>query len=149
MRLRDHVHPQLILLGQKAKSKVDLLKLLALHVGEVIPEVDAEELFQRLERREAEASTGVGNGIAIPHATVDFLERTICALVQVPEGVEFEAVDKRPVQFLFLLLSPPAELGRHVRLLAEIARIARREEIVGELAHAEDIAKVRELMLLN
>ena len=146
MRLRDYVHPELILLGLRQTDKKSLLRELATRLAVVLPDMDTEDLYQRLDRREAEASTGIGNGVAIPHATIDYLERTVCALVQAPEGVDFGSVDQQPVLFLFVLLSPPAELGRHVQLLAQIARLAREKSFVDELARAKNANEIYELV---
>jgi mannitol/fructose-specific phosphotransferase system IIA component (Ntr-type) len=103
-------------------------------VARQVPGVDEEELHWRLRERESQSSTGVGEGVAIPHCFLEGLKQSVCLLAQVPEGIDFDAIDGAPVKVLFVLLSPPDARMAHLRLLARISRIAMREGFTADAA---------------
>ncbi|MBW2525402.1 MAG: PTS sugar transporter subunit IIA [Deltaproteobacteria bacterium] len=123
MRLQRHLDKTLVFPGLRCQSKEELLRQLADQTAEHLPVVDANLLWSLLRQREAGSTTGIGSGVAVPHCTVDGLDESICVLAQVPDGVDFGAIDEAPVHFVFLLLSPPEAIGTHLRLLARIARL--------------------------
>ncbi|MBI5815362.1 MAG: PTS sugar transporter subunit IIA [Nitrospinae bacterium] len=77
--------------------------------------------------RENLGSTGVGDGVAIPHAKTSGVKSVVCAFGLSPEGVDFYAADGKPVKIFFLLLAPEEAVGDHLKALARIARLVRRE----------------------
>ena len=83
---------------------------------------DAEGLFQKLWEREQLGSTGIGDGIAIPHCKLPGLTQGVVAIGMTPGGVGFGAADGEPVRLLFLVLSPSASPGEHLQVLATISR---------------------------
>lgn len=109
---------------------------------------DEASAFDALLQRESSQSTGLGNGIAIPHAVHSQLDSTVIQLALSPEGVDFRALDERPVHVFFLLLSPPESSGTHIKLLARIARLMREPGFLQRLLATETaeeaIARVRE-----
>lgn len=109
---------------------------------------DESPVLEALLQREAAQSTGIGGGVAIPHAVYPALESTVIELALSREGIEFLALDEQPVHTLFLLLSPPASSGVHIKLLARIARLMRQPDILPELLSAttadEVIDKIRQ-----
>lgn len=123
MRLERHLDKTLVFVGIRATDKDGLLRQLAEMTAERLPVVDAAKLCDQLREREAGSSTGIGAGIAVPHSTVEGLDRSVCVLAQIEGGIDFGAIDQAPVGFVFLLLSPPEAIGHHLRLLARIARL--------------------------
>ena len=123
MKLINYLDQNLIFVGVKADDKAGLLALLARRVADRYPDVSPDELRRKLIEREQAGSTGIGFGVAVPHATVEGLPQTVCMLACTTEGLDFDAIDHRPVRMVFLLVSPPGETGLHIKLLARIARL--------------------------
>lgn len=134
MKLIDFMDQDMIFDGVKADDKPTLLASLAERVAERYPDVSPEALRRKLTEREEAGSTGIGRGVAIPHATIEGLPRTVCMLICIPNGMHFDAIDKLPVRLIFLLVSPPGETGLHVKLLARIARLVKREDFLNTVA---------------
>ena len=136
MQLRSYLDPALVFVGLQPSDKDSLLQELAERIAKHLSGVDGDDLRRRLKARERESSTGVGQGIAIPHTFLDVVDQTVCVLAQVPGGVEFDAIDEVPVRLLFMLLSPSASTSSHLRLLARISRVAGREGFAADAAAA-------------
>jgi PTS system nitrogen regulatory IIA component len=136
LRLGDYLQENLVLWDLPALDKPSFMKDLVARVVAVLPELDQQELLDRLLEREAQQSTGIGGGLALPHAIVRGLERTALAVVRCRDGLDFAALDSKPVDLLFLLLSPEDASEEHLRLLARLARIVSPEETLAELRRA-------------
>ena len=87
--------------------------------------VSAEEIEHVLNERERLQSTGVGGGVAIPHGSIDRLERTIGAVLLCPAPIEFDAIDSAPVSILFAVIGPRRATGEHLKTLARVSRLLR------------------------
>ncbi len=125
-----------------AENKKSLLEELAARAAQVFDWVDGTELFDALWAREQEASTGIGGGVAIPHAVIEGLKQPICLVAKLSQPLEYASVDGRPVQIIFLLASPvgvgqPGGSTKHVRMLARLARLCMRPGFIEELLDAE------------
>lgn len=136
LRLGDYLQENLVLWDLPSLDKPSFIKDLVARVVAVLPAVDEKELLDRLLEREAQQSTGIGGGLALPHAIVRGLERTALAVGRCREGLDFAALDSEPVDLLFLLLSPEDARDEHLRLLARLARIVSPEETLAELRSA-------------
>ena len=136
LRLEDYLQEDLVLWGLPSLDKQAFIGDLVARVVVVLPSLDGEELLDRLLEREAQQSTGIGDGLALPHAIVHGLERTALVVGRCREGLDFHALDSKPVDLLFLLLSPPDARNEHLRLLARLARIVSPEETLAELRSA-------------
>ena len=95
----------------------------ALKAGGAISNV--EETVAVILEREKLGSTGIGEGIAIPHGKMKGIDRILCAFGRSKEGVDFDAVDGKPVHIIFLLLAPEDSAGLHIQMLSRISRILR------------------------
>lgn len=84
---------------------------------------NAKDAVDLLIAREKLMSTGIGNGIAVPHAFLPGMEKSILAIGFIPEGMEFKALDNKPVHTVFLLLGAPASQSAHLRILARLSRL--------------------------
>jgi mannitol/fructose-specific phosphotransferase system IIA component (Ntr-type) len=102
---------------------------------------DPETVLASLLAREKVLSTGIGYGIAVPHALTSAVEDPAVLLGIAPDGVEFHSVDSEPVFVFFLLLSTPDRAAHHTRLLARIARLGRDPSLVSGLAACRDAAQ--------
>jgi mannitol/fructose-specific phosphotransferase system IIA component (Ntr-type) len=146
MQLKDHMREDWVFTGLKPADKSDLLKLLAEKAAACLPKVDGKKLLKELEKRETQVTTGIGLGVAIPHAFIDGVDRMTCLLAQVPEGVDFQSVDRAKVHFVFLIVSPPGKAGSQIKLLARIARVVTRE-FIQKLAGAADGREIHDLVI--
>ncbi len=147
MRLRDYTDSDLVFVFRDQCDKPAFLQRLVALVKERLPGIDDEALLARLMDREEQVTTGIGRGVAIPHAIVDGLDRTRCVVVQIPDGIDYQSLDAAPVNVAFLLLSPPGVTGVHIRLLARIARLVDRGEFVLTLARAESEDQVYQVLM--
>ncbi len=99
-----------------------------------------EDILKALHAREEQVSTGIGHGVAIPHAYCDRLEEPVAVLGRSLEGIEFEACDNAPVHFVVLLLVPQDQPHLHLQTLASIAKLFSQGEVRKKLKEAEGSA---------
>ena len=111
--------------GPRVADKQTALRRLAELLATGQPALDAEEIFALLTKREAQQSTGVGGGVAIPHASADGIEGIVGALLLCPKPIAFEAVDGDPVGILFAVVGPRRGVGEHLKTLARVSRLLR------------------------
>ena len=133
MRLRDFFSPDAIALSLSEGSKDDILaEMVALLRTD---ERSAGTLLRILQRRENLGSTGVGRGIAIPHGRSLVVSRLRLAFGHKPGGIEFQAIDGRPVYSLFLIVAPPLEISnQYLPVLGRIAQFAKDADVPDRLA---------------
>lgn len=123
MRLGDYVDRSLILNELSASTKEEVLAELVRAIVARHPAVDGASALHVLRERERLGSTGIGEGIAIPHGKMGGLDDIIVAVARSTGGVDFEALDGRPCHLLFLVLAPEKVAGVHLRILAHISRL--------------------------
>jgi PTS system nitrogen regulatory IIA component len=99
--------------------------------------LDQKTIIEALLERERLGSTGVGEGVAIPHARVEGLERPIGGFAHLRDPVDFEAIDERKADLVFMLLAPTDSGAEHLRALARVARVFRQESIRAALRRAQ------------
>ena len=147
LRLADYLREDFVLWELTSLDKPSFLKTLAAEAAARVPDVDEKELLARLLEREEERSTGVGGGLALPHAMVSGLERTVLVAGRACEGLDFGAPDGEPVDVFFLLLSPAGARNEHLRLLARLARIFAPEGVLEKLRAAPGPKQLFQLLL--
>ncbi len=103
-----------------------------------------DDVHAALVARERSMSTGMENGIAIPHTSVELVTETAIALGVAPAGIEFESIDGRPAHLIVLLVNPAHRTKAHIRTLAEIARLLSSAELRARLVAASSAAEVLE-----
>jgi nitrogen PTS system EIIA component len=108
--------------------------------------LDAAQLAAALASRERLSSTGVGEGVAIPHARVKGLARLVCCLGRCREGVDFRAIDGRPVRLFMALFAPEGGAGTHLQALSKVSRIFKGPGFREAALAAPDIAALRRLL---
>ncbi|HKV11565.1 MAG TPA: PTS sugar transporter subunit IIA [Thermoanaerobaculia bacterium] len=122
MRLGALTRPELIFPGLQATDRSQLLRLFADRIAAAGLVRNADDLYQKLWEREQIGSTGIGSGIAIPHCKLKGLAQGVVAIGTVPGGVDFGAVDGRPVRLVFLVISPLESPAEHLQVLAALSR---------------------------
>jgi len=132
MDLSDLIEASAILPTLKANSKKQLLQMLSERAAGItgLPE---REIFDTILQRERLGSTGVGNGIAIPHGKLSGIKRITGVFARLETPVDFEALDDQPVDLVFLLLAPEGAGADHLKALSRIARVLRDHDLVAKL----------------
>ena len=128
-----------------AKTKRQALALAAEIAGRCLG-VKSAKVLEALLEREAAAPTGVGEGIALPHAQVEGLSRMRAVFLRLETPVEFDAVDDKPVDLIFVLLAPPGAGSDQLCALARVSRIMRRADIREQLRVARSADAIHALL---
>src|SRR6186713_3059651 len=131
--------------GSQIPNKDAALKKLAelLSPAVSVPQAEVEDLLLERERLQ---STGIGDGVAIPHTALDHAEQQASALILCPRGVEFEAIDGKKVNIVFGVVGPKRATGEHLRTLARISRLLRDDKTRLELLASPNPAAAYELV---
>ena len=124
MQLSDFLDFDSIKTAMPGGSKKALLQQLANVAGQRL-KLDPAAILSSLSEREQLGSTGFGQGVAIPHAKIEGLKRIYSLFARLAEPLDYKAIDNRPVDLVFLLLSPPDAGAEHLKALAAISRITR------------------------
>src|SRR5262249_50777540 len=137
MLLTDLVAPNAIIPALKVNSKKQVLQELAAKATELCGQSE-RTILEILQQREKLGSTGVGNGIAIPHGKLPKLSKLFGLFARLERPVEFEALDGEPVDLVFLLLAPEAAGADHLKGLARVARLLRDADVARKLRDSRD-----------
>lgn len=144
MKLHHYLRPDLVLLDLQTDGVETTLRTMVNNLMEHDLVQDEHAVLEALLEREAAQSTGIGGGVAVPHAVCPELSSTVIELALSGSGIDFHSLDQQPVYTLFLLLSPPAASSTHIKLLARIARLMRDPDVLGRLLSAETPEEVIE-----
>jgi PTS system nitrogen regulatory IIA component len=137
MHLADLISPEAVIPSLRAKTKKQLLQELAARAARLTG-LQERYVFDTLLQRERLGSTGLGEGIAIPHGKFAGLKRIVGIFARLAEPVEFDAVDGEPVDIVFLLLAPEGAGADHLKALARISRLLREGHAVDKLRASKD-----------
>lgn len=122
--------------GDPVRTKSDALKRLSVLLANGQSVISTEEIERVLAERERLQSTGVGGGVAIPHGSIEGLDRLIGAVLLCPSSIEFEAIDSAPVSILFAVIGPKRATGEHLKTLARVSRLLRDDHFRAKLLKA-------------
>jgi fructose-specific phosphotransferase system IIA component len=139
--LTELLTPERIRIPLSARSKDDLLRELVQLAGATARIDDLDDLLRAVREREDVLSTGIGNGVAIPHGRSASLGELALVAGVAREPVDFDALDGKPVHLFFLLVGPESAAGQHVKVLSRISRLLRHESFRDRLAAAGDGAE--------
>jgi PTS system nitrogen regulatory IIA component len=138
MNLSDLIAPGAIIPALKTKSKTKVLQIVAEKAAE-LESVCEQQVFNTILQREKLGSTGVGNGVAIPHGQLEEIGKIFGVFARLEHPVDFNAIDDQPVDLVFLLLAPENAGADHLNALSRIARFFRDPSFVKKLRHAQEI----------
>jgi PTS system nitrogen regulatory IIA component len=141
MELADILSEDSVILCTGTRSKTEVLRQLAERAAEAT-RGDAGQIFEALSDREALGSTGLGNGIAIPHGKLAGLNGVTAVFVRLDTPIDFEAVDDQPVDLMMMLLAPVGAGADHLKALARVARLLRNESTVEALRRARNAGEI-------
>lgn len=111
--------------------------------------VDAAAIAESISERERLGSTGFGGGVAIPHGKIEGLEKVFGLVARLEEPIDYGAIDKMPIDIVFLLLSPPEAGADHLRALAAISRVIRHGETIEKMRGARNRDALAAVLLGN
>lgn len=145
MDLSDLIETPAILPALKANSKKQVLQLMS-EKAAALTGIPEREIFDTILQRERLGSTGVGNGIAIPHGKLPGVKRITGVFARLETPVDFEALDDQPVDLLFMLLAPESAGADHLKALARIARVLRDRDTLTKIRGTRDAAAIHALL---
>lgn len=137
MKIMDILARDAVILDVQASAKDDVLRELSAALARAEPELEPERLHQVLREREELQSTGIGDGVAIPHGKMPGLQRLVASFARSRNGVDFESIDGQKTQLFFLLVVPEHSGGQHLKALARISRFFRDAAFRKALVEAE------------
>ncbi len=145
MRLDQILNSGFINESLQAKNKTEVLQELVQTIIDGGLKLDSSVAMEILQQREKLGSTGIGDGVAIPHGKIPVLEDLVVAFGRSKEGISFDAIDGKPVHLFFLLLAPENSAGQHLKALAKISKMLKAVDFRKKLMDAkssEDLYKI-------
>ena len=133
MQISEILSPERIRFDSNGASKKAALETLANLIAKDSPELTQFEVFESLLTRERLGSTGLGHGVAIPHGRINNDNKTLGAFIRMRTPVEYDAVDKQPVDILFALLVPQESTDEHLQILSRLAEKFSDKELLSKL----------------
>jgi fructose-specific phosphotransferase system IIA component len=147
MRLSEILKPQNIRVPLQATAKTqaigELVQLLAAN-GEL---ADSQKVLDAVMEREATRTTGIGNGLAIPHGKTSGVDHLVMAIGKAGQPIDFQAIDGRPVTWVWLLASPPDKTGPHIHALARISKLMTIDKFRLGLSAATDAQQLYDVII--
>lgn len=126
----------------KKRALEMISEIVATHTGQ-----NPTELFECMLSREKLGSTGIGNGIAIPHARMQSTDKAVAVLLQCESPIEFDSIDNRPVDLLFALLVPDAQCKEHLKTLSSMAERLNNKQVLKQLRKAKSDQELYDIMV--
>ncbi len=148
MPLTDLVAPNAIIAALKVNNKKKAIQELAARAAKLSGQSE-RAILDVLQQREKLGSTGVGNGIAIPHGKLPKLERLFGMFARLEKPIDFESLDGQPVDLMFLLLAPETAGADHLKALARVARLLRDPDIARKLRESCDADAVYAVLMMT
>ncbi len=148
MEITEILNEKSVIAHLKASSKKQVLQELARHAAEVSG-LDEREVFNALLERERLGTTGVGLGIAIPHAKLPKIDRLYALFARLDHPVDFDAIDEQPVDLMFLLLAPESAGADHLKALARVSRLLRNQTTCEKLRGADSADAIFALLSIT
>src|SRR5438034_6200858 len=138
MRLTEILKPQNIKIPLDAKTKTEAIGELVNVLAASGDIADSKKVLDAVLEREATRTTGIGNGLAIPHGKCNGTKDLVMAIGKAATPIDFQAIDGRPVTIIWMLSSPPDKTGPHIHALARISRLMTIERFRQALSQAQD-----------
>lgn len=136
MNISDLLEPAAVILPPKTQAKKQLLQELAAKAAQVTRQPE-RKIFETLMERERLGTTGVGQGIAIPHGRLADLKQIVGVFARLDAPLDYDAVDNQPVDLVFMLLAPEGSGADHLKALARVSRLLRNQQVTEKLRAAK------------
>ncbi len=145
MELADILSEEAVIVCSGIKTKLDVLKTLSERAAKLTGQ-DAAVIFEAVNEREMLGSTGLGNGIAIPHGKFAGIAGVTAVFARLDTPVDFESVDDQPVDLVMMLLAPMGAGADHLKALARVARLLRTDSVVASLRRSQDAEQLYSIL---
>lgn len=146
VKILDFLCDKCIIPDLNTKSKEEALANLAKRVAEIEPALDQDAVLSVLIEREQLGSTGIGGGVAIPHGKLPELDHMLILVGRSPGGIPFDAMDNRRVHIMFLLLAPDKSATPYLKLLAQVSRVLKNQEVHQRIMEAPDALSIKKVI---
>ena len=145
MRIVDYLRDSLIFLDIEAKDK-------NMAIAKIVELMDKSDVFSNASKflnevyqRESLGSTGIGKGIALPHARTQNVKNIVISITRLKDGIDFDSEDKHPVKLIFLLGTPLKAVGEYLKVLAKLSKLLREDKIRHQLLKADTAVEIRKI----
>jgi PTS system nitrogen regulatory IIA component len=145
MKILDFLSTERIIPNMKSRDKKGVIDELAKAVANTTAAENAEIAKVLLEREQL-GSTGIGDGIAIPHGRLSSIDSIVMGFGSSEQGIEYDAIDDKPVNIFFLLLTPENSTGGHLKVLAQISKLLKNKQFKINLSNAKSTQEVIEII---
>jgi PTS system nitrogen regulatory IIA component len=142
MKIMEILAKDAVILDLEPRTKREVLAEMAAALAKVEPQIEAGRLLEVLLEREALQSTGIGEGVAIPHGKISGLDRLVATFARSAAGVDFDSIDAQPTHHFFLLVVPEHSGGQYLKALARISRFFRDAAFRRKLTEGETVEDV-------
>lgn len=146
MNITELLNPAAINADLKAGDKLEALVEMTEALLRVEPGLNRDEVISVLQERERLGSTGIGDGVAIPHGKLKHLDKLLISFGRSRGGIEFDSMDGRPAQLFFLLVAPEESVGVHLKTLARISKLLKNPDVRQSLLDADDAEAIFEII---
>lgn len=147
MNISELLDPAAIAADLKAKEKNGVLSELTDRILQVADNLDREEIIRVLQERERLGSTGIGDGVAIPHGKLKNIDRLLISFGRSSEGIDFNSMDGRPAHLFFLLIAPEESVGVHLKTLARISKLLKNPNVRQRLMATSEAGALYQIIL--
>jgi PTS system fructose-specific IIC component len=149
LKISNFLKPEAVMMEINATEKLAAIEeLVEFMVGKNIAR-DRQQLFDALAKRENLESTGIGEGIAIPHARTDAVDDLVLVFARSSSGIDFSSIDGKPSHIIFLIASPENKKSEYIIALAKLSRLLRRLPVREQLRNASSPQEVMEIIKKN
>jgi mannitol/fructose-specific phosphotransferase system IIA component (Ntr-type) len=147
VKIRDLLQKNSILIDLPGTDKNEVITQMARYMASMHNLPDADTVARKILEREAEMSTGIGFGIAIPHARIDKTDRVYMVTARSSGGIDFGAIDEQPVHLIFMIISPVNTSAEHTHILSSLSRIMSYEDMRKKLLAADTAEDFLDLLI--
>jgi nitrogen PTS system EIIA component len=145
MPMTEFLKPDAVFSNVKMTSKKQLLQFMSEKASEMTG-ISERDIFDTIMQRERLGSTGVGNGIAIPHCKMKAATRLTGLFVRLDQAIDFDAIDDQKVDLVFMLIAPELAGADHLKALSKVARALRASDIVDAIRRAPDSGRIYDIL---
>lgn len=149
LKISEYLKTEAIIMEIKAREKIAAINELVAHMVKQKLVDDGEEFIKALAKRENLESTGIGDGIAIPHARTNAVKDLTLAFARSPKGIDFSSVDGKPSHIIFLIASPENKKSEYILALAKLSRLLRKHPVRELLRNAKEPKEIMDIIKKN
>jgi len=146
VKLYERLDASNVVLNLEGKHRTQIIEKMVRQLHRAGAAFDEEEALEKVLKREELGGTGIGSGVALPHARIDSAEEILVVLGTTKKGIDFEAMDGQPARLIFLVLAPEKAAETYLKVMARISRLMRKEEVRDALLHCDRESEVSSII---